>query len=101
MKDFNIYLSTLKRKSEREVKCLALILQLAAVLKETKQNTKPTPLVGSGEGVKQRGLCQKLLQGRREETIIKQTKIESQFHVTMFFFFTLAKMDWNFSKQLN
>lgn len=54
VKDFNIYFSILLEKSERNVKCLALILQLVAVLKKTnKQNPKPTPLVGLGEeGVK-------------------------------------------------
>lgn len=53
VKDFNIYFSILK-KSLREVKCLALILQLVAVLKKkTKKTPKPTPLVGLGEeGVK-------------------------------------------------
>lgn len=53
VKDFNTYFSILE-KSERDVKCLALILQLVAVLKTNKQNTpKPTPLVGLGEeGVK-------------------------------------------------
>lgn len=56
VKDFNIYFSILLEKSERDVKCLALILQLVAVLKTNRKNPKPTPLVGlGGEGVKAKG----------------------------------------------
>lgn len=87
MKDFNIYLSTLKRKSEREVKCLALNLQLVAVLKKNKTKHKTYTLGGVWGGSKTKRALSEVTPGTREETIIKQTKIESQFHFTMFFFY--------------